>query len=49
MGTMPDIGMPVGLTFAGAAYSDVSLLTFATAFEAIRARRTVPSRTPELQ
>jgi amidase len=49
MGTMPDIGMPAGLTFAGAAYSDVALLTLATAFEAIRSRRTVPPRTPELQ
>lgn len=48
MGTMADIGMPVGLTFAGAAYSDVELLTLATAFEAIRPRRTVPPRTPEL-
>lgn len=48
MGTMVDIGMPVGLTFAGAAYSDTELLTIATAFEAIRPRRTSPPRTPEL-
>jgi amidase len=48
MGTMADIGMPVGLTFAGAAYSDVELLRLATAFEAIRPRRTAPPRTPEL-
>ena len=27
MGTMADIGMPVGLTFAGRAYDDVALLT----------------------
>ena len=26
MGTMADIGMPVGLTFAGRAYDDVALL-----------------------
>lgn len=48
MGTMADIGMPVGLTFAGAAYSDTELLKLATAFEAIRPRRTTPPRTPEL-
>lgn len=34
MGNMADIGMPVGLTFAGAAYSDQRLLAFAAAFEA---------------
>lgn len=34
MGIMSDIGMPVGLTFAGRAYDDVSLLSMATAFEA---------------
>lgn len=33
MGLMDDIGMPVGLTFAGAAYSDPALLSYATAFE----------------
>lgn len=48
MGTMADIGMPVGLTFAGGAYSDTELLRLATAFERIRPRRTVPPRTPEL-
>ena len=48
MGTMADIGMPVGLTFAGAAYTDVELLTLASAFEGIRPRRTAPPRTPEL-
>ena len=48
MGTMADIGMPVGLTFAGAAYTDVELLKLATAFEGIRPRRTAPTRTPEL-
>ncbi|WP_244304689.1 amidase [Leucobacter viscericola] len=33
MGLMSDIGMPVGLTFAGAAYSDPTLLGYAAAFE----------------
>lgn len=33
MGVMSDIGMPVGLTFAGAAYDDPALLGYATAFE----------------
>jgi amidase len=33
MGLMSDIGMPVGLTFAGAAYSDPLLLGYAAAFE----------------
>lgn len=48
MGTMPDIGMPVGLTFAGRAYDDATLLRLASAFEAIRPRRTRPPRTPAL-
>ena len=48
MGTMDDIGMPVGLTFAGPAYSDRELLRWAAAFEALRPRRTAPPRTPEL-
>ncbi|TPW74841.1 amidase [Schumannella soli] len=34
MGTMADIGMPVGLTFAGRAYDDTRLLQLAAAFEA---------------
>lgn len=34
MGQMRDIGMPVGLTFAGSAYSDPQLLAYAAAFEA---------------
>lgn len=34
MGVMDDIGMPVGLTFAGAGYSDPDLLGYAAAFEA---------------
>ncbi|WP_066910514.1 amidase [Millisia brevis] len=48
MGTMADIGMPVGLTFAGRAYDDVALLTAAAAFEATGRRRTSPPRTPPL-
>ncbi|RZU65356.1 amidase [Microterricola gilva] len=48
MGTMADIGMPVGLTFAGRAYDDSALLTLAAAFEATGARRTIPPRTPPL-
>jgi amidase len=46
MGTMPDIGMPVGLTFAGRAYDDTALLTLACAFEATGSRRTPPPLTP---
>ncbi len=48
MGTMADIGMPVGLTFAGRAHDDVRLLRIAAAFEATGSRRTVPPRTPAL-
>ncbi|MET3565201.1 amidase [Leifsonia sp. 563] len=48
MGTMDDIGMPVGLTFAGRAYDDARLLALAAAFEATGERRTEPSRTPRL-
>ncbi|TFV95334.1 amidase [Leifsonia flava] len=51
MGIMTDIGMPVGLTFAGAAYSDTALLRLAAAFEATGApgsRRVAPGRTPAL-
>ena len=48
MGTMADIGMPVGLTFAGKAYDDNDLLRYAWAFEQSAARRTVPPRTPAL-
>jgi amidase len=49
MGTMADIGMPVGLTFAGRAYDDIALLRIAAAFEATGARRTAPPRTPPLK
>ncbi len=48
MGTMVDIGMPVGLTFAGRAYDDSRLLRLAAAFEATGRRRTEPPRTPRL-
>lgn len=46
MGTMADINMPVGLTFAGRAYSDTALLALACAFEATGPYRTPPTRTP---
>jgi amidase len=49
MGTMSDIGMPVGLTFAGHAYADADLLRWAAGFESLRPRRTAPPRTPELE
>ncbi|WP_277452295.1 amidase [Janibacter sp. DB-40] len=48
MGTMADIGMPVGLTFAGRGWDDNALLAMAAAFEATGERRTVPPRTPPL-
>jgi amidase len=48
MGTMADIGMPVGLTFIGRAYDDTALLRLAAAFEATGRRRTAPPRTPAL-
>ena len=48
MGVMPDIGMPVGLTFAGRAYDDSALLRLASAFEATGSKRLIPVRTPPL-
>ncbi|MET0811826.1 MAG: amidase [Microbacterium sp.] len=48
MGVMDDIGMPVGLTFAGRAYDDTALLQLAAAFEATGDRRAAPPRTPRL-
>ncbi|WP_431070852.1 amidase [Microbacterium phyllosphaerae] len=51
MGLMADIGMPIGLTFAGRAYDDSALLRLAAAFEATGEageRRTAPPRTPRL-
>jgi amidase len=49
MGTMADIGMPVGLTFAGRAYDDSALLRLAAAFESTGSKRLVPPRTPPLK
>ncbi len=50
MGVMADTGMPVGLTFAGAAYSDTALLAAAYAFEAWEtgSMRRPPATTPAL-
>ncbi|MER9303172.1 amidase [Mesorhizobium sp. M0496] len=48
MGTMADIGMPAGLTFAGKAYDDERLLRMAGDYELSSRRRTRPPRTPEL-
>lgn len=48
MGTMADIGMPVGLSFAGKAYDDTRLLQLAGDFERFGQRRARPPRTPEL-
>ena len=48
MGVMADIGMPVGLTFAGRGYDDSALLSFASAFESLGSKRTIPPRTPPL-
>jgi len=48
MGVMADIGMPVGLTFAGRAYDDNALLQLASAFESTGNKRQIPPRTPPL-
>lgn len=48
MGTMSDIGMPVGLTIAGRAYDDTALLRLGVAIEATGQRRTEPPRAPRL-
>jgi len=48
MGTMADIGMPVGLTFAGRAYDDAALLAMACGFESTGSRRSTPPLTPPL-
>ncbi|MDF2074012.1 amidase [Pseudomonas mendocina] len=48
MGVMADIGMPVGLTFAGRAYDDSALLQLAAAYESTGSKRLVPPRTPAL-
>ena len=48
MGTMADIGMPVGLTIAGRSGDDAALLRLASAVELVNPRRTPPPRTPAL-
>ena len=48
MGVMADIGMPVGLTFAGRAYDDSALLRLASAYESTGTKRVIPPRTPPL-
>lgn len=50
MGLMSDIGMPVGLTFAGSAYDDLALLSYAFAFETGEGEslRKAPPSTPAL-
>ena len=46
LGTLPEIGMPVGITFAGRAYDDSALLSLAVAYERVHPARTVPGRPP---
>lgn len=48
MGQMADIGMPINLTFIGAAYSDPKLLAYAFDYEQATLNRRPPSRTPAL-
>ncbi|KAF6807858.1 amidase family protein [Colletotrichum sojae] len=48
MGKLPDKGIPVGLTFAGRAWSDNDLLRYAFAYEAATRRREDPSGAPRL-
>lgn len=48
MGVMSDINMPVGLTFAGRAYDDANLLSYAWAFDSPRARRIAPKKVHDL-
>ncbi len=48
MGTADDIAMPFGLTIAGAAHDDTSIVRLAVIVESTRQRRTAPPRTPEL-
>lgn len=38
--------LPVGLTFTGKAFSDINLLSYAAAFEALKPRRQPPSTAP---
>ena len=48
MGIMEDTGIPVGLTFAGRAYSDVDLLRAAFDYEQATDRREPPPNAPAL-
>jgi amidase len=48
MGNMSDIGMPIGLTFAGRGYDDTNLLAMSSAFDRALIGRIPPPRTPEL-
>ncbi len=48
MGLMADIGMPVGLTFAGPAYEDARLIAMAAELERAQRARVPPPRTPAL-
>jgi len=48
MGMLSDIDMPIGLTFAGRAYDDATLLACAYAFEQTGQRRCAPPRAPAL-
>ncbi|MBP1325617.1 amidase [Leucobacter exalbidus] len=48
MGLMGDIGVPIGLTFAGRAYADLELLGYAAAFESAGSLRIAPAAAPGL-
>ncbi|KAL0932577.1 amidase family protein [Colletotrichum truncatum] len=48
MGTLSDKKMPVGLTFAGKAWSDPDLLRYAFAYETATRRREDPPQAPSL-
>jgi Asp-tRNA(Asn)/Glu-tRNA(Gln) amidotransferase A subunit family amidase len=48
MGLLPDIGMPMGLTFASKAYDDNALLSYAYAFETAHVKGSAPLLTPVL-
>jgi amidase len=48
MGVLPDIGMPIGLTFAAKPYDDTKLLSYGYAFEQTGTWRQAPGRTPPL-
>ena len=48
MGVMDDTGVPVGLTFAGKAYTDAELLGYATAYDRAAEKRESPLFAPRL-